>query len=608
MKRVGGGATAHARTQGPQFWQPPQGWKATDAGVWVPFDYVPTRWELETPAIHNVEEAQIDYAKCAKSLAYFAFRHCWTIDVDDPHGVNARKLPAYPYLRRFFTEVQTPCNIHVEKTRQMIMSWAWMVVFLWDVTFHKNWTSLVLSKRSKDVDDGGINSTIDSNFGKLRYLQEHLAEHLWIPFEYKKFAVRVPANHSAITGETGKGGMASRGPTYKRALMDEAAYIEHSETVFAGIRQAAKTGTCLNSTPQGKGNVFYRIRYSKTSTFKKLTFHWSEHPRKSIGLYCLCGWKAIPYQQKTPAQQYHEHAPACPRLAENKTPEMRSPWYDKEAGDLPPDKVASELDISYEGSRRGRVYTSFDQIRNVWEVFSWLGPRLIEEDENAYRDRYLRRAIDPTLQCFTTMDFGVGDPTSVLFGQILDDATPRVRFLDEFEKGDESFETVGNVINHWKELASAGGNKIGFRHYGGHDAKNRDSKLESWFSNLKTMRIVIEYVAANAPHSGSLLDWIDFINKFGYANGNIEISEWCTHLIDATQNYHYPTHPDTGELIPGKQLPVHDEWSHSMDAKRYLFKVRYMARLFDRLKKGVEARRILARGSSYDRHTEARKF
>lgn len=585
-------------------WEPPAGWYFHAPGVWLPPNYQPTRWELPTPVVRTRKEAEDDWLKCKKSLAYFAFRHCWSLDIDDPEGQSPiRKIPAYPYLRRFFEAVQYPKNIHVEKSRRMLMSWAWMVVFTYDVLFYRNWTSMIMSKRAKEVDKGG-ESEIDSNFGKIKFIHAHLAEHLWVPFTFKKFQISVPSTKGNISGETGKGGMAARGPGFKRALMDEAAYIERSETVFKGVRQAAMTGTGLNSTPNGMGNVFARIRHSQKTSFLRLSFHWSEHPRKAIGLYCLCGWKAFPGTGKTPREQFLQHAPDCPRLNRGLQPEMRSPWYDRELQDLTAEQAASELDISYVGSRRGRVWTGFDQMRNVWRIMDRLGPRLFSETEEEYHARYLRLAIDPALQCFTTMDIGVGDPTALLFGQIIDPEIPRVRFLDGFEESDKSYDFYGNIINTvWKPAASYVGNVIGWRHFGGQDVKNRDSKLESWWSNLRTMGIVVEHGGR-----GELLEWIDYINDFGYRRGNIEISEWASDFIDAVDNYHYPVDKDSGEPIPGKQLPVHDEWSHYNDAKRYLFRGAYSHKLKDRDARQIKSTKILARGSSYDKRSEHRIF
>lgn len=595
------------------YWEPPTGWVQTDYGVWVPNDYKPTRWELPSPRVRNYEEARAEWIKCQKSLTYFAFYYVWTLDVDDPTGQGVRKVPVYPYLRKFFMEVQEIQNTHVEKSRQMLLSWAWMVVFLWDALFKHRYAGLVLSKRSRDVDDGGINSTPNSNLGKIRFMHDRLPEHLWTPFEFKKFIVRVPANDSTITGETGKGGKASRGPAYNRALMDEAAYVERSETVFSGLRQAAKKGTILNSTPKGMGNTFARIRFSKTTTFKRLSFHWSEHPRKAIGLYCVCGWKATPGKGKTPREQFDEHSGQCPRLAmvPPRPPIMRSPWYDREVADMTPDTVASELDISYEASQAGRVYTQFNQSRNVWPIYHKIGPRLDYENEDEYRARYLRQALDPHLPTFTCWDIGVGDPCSLILGQEVDPNVPIIRYVDEFEAADQSYETYSSIVNTvWRPALEYIGNTYTMRHYGGYDFKNRDSKLESWFLNLKRESPPILVETRSDPKDlakgGSLLEWLDYINWL-YGLGHIQVSEWCKHTIDCVSNYHFPLNED-GTPLPGTHLPVHDWSSHNCDAQRHYFRVRFRHKLNDRKAREVKAHRILARGSNYDIKTEARKF
>jgi len=590
-------------------WRPPLGWKQIQAGVWVPGDYRPTKWEVQAPPIRNRDDARADLLRCRNSLPYFAFTWVWTLDVDDPSGDGVRKMPAYSYLRRFFAEVQEPCNIHCEKSRQMIMSWAWMTVFLWDLLFIERRPNLVISKRAKDVDDGGINATPDSNFGKLRFMHEHLPEHLWQRFEYIKFTIRNPFTGSHVKGETGKGSAASRGPTFTRALMDEAAYVERSETVFKGVRQAAKNGTGLNSTPNGKGNVFARIRFSTTTTFKKLRFHWSEHPRKAVGLYCICGWKSDRFSKTPPHVQFSGHNCPLPKMDPPRSPEMRAPWYDEQANDMRPEDVASELDISYEGSRRGIVYGTFDQTRNIYPVMHKLGPRLLHETPDMYRRRYLRLVIDPRLPLVVGWDFGVGDPAAMLLAQIFDEDVPYVRFLDEIEAGDQPYTFFSDIVNGlWVPAAQSVGNRIAFRHYGGHDVNNRfpiakpNAKgLQSWASNLKSKGINVE----SRPF-GSLKEWIDYIRDT-YRNGTTQISDWCAGTIDATQNYHFPLDRD-GNPLPGDHDPVHDEWSHKMDAKRAIFKVRFAAKLYQREKRAVTTRRILARGGGYDSRTEHRRF
>jgi len=591
-----------ALAEAASIWKPPVGWVQVASGVWTPPDYKPNDWEAETPMVRTQQEAYVEHVRCRASISYFVMRYCWTTDVDDPTGQGLRKFPTFEYLRRFFKSVQEPSNVHVEKSRQMIMSWAWMAVVLHDILFQDRWTDLVISKRAKDVDDGGAESTIDSNFGKLRFMHAHLPPHLWEPFEYKKFMVRNPKRQSHVKGETGKGSAASRGPTYKRGLMDEAAYVERSETVFKGLRQAAKQGTILNSTPNGKGNVFARIRFSPTTTFKKLRFHWSEHPLKSRGLYCECGWQSKEGAGLSLVEQFNQHP--CGNLALNppRSPRMRSPWYDEQAQDMRPEDIASELDVSYEGSRRGAVFTGFDQTRNVW--VSGVGPRRLHESLEAYRARYLRIAISPHLPLVVGWDFGVGDPAVMLLGQVLDEQQAKIRWLDEIEATDKSFDFYGNIVRDvWGPIAWSVGNEIAIRHYGGQDVRNRDSKLESWYSNLRLQfGITVEH-----REFGQMLEWIDFINDL-FRGGVTEISDWCAGLIDAVQNYHYPVDKDTGDPLPGKQLPVHDEWSHKNDAMRMVYKTRFASKLHNRAARAVPTKRLLARGKAYDRRTEHRIF
>src|SRR4051812_15437568 len=108
MGAIGGGSRGYKDQYSAQIWTPPAGWVPHAPGVWHPADYHPTRWELSQPIVHNFDEAKREWVKCKKSLAYFAFRYVWTLDTDDPNGISVRKVPAYPYARRFFTEVQTP--------------------------------------------------------------------------------------------------------------------------------------------------------------------------------------------------------------------------------------------------------------------------------------------------------------------------------------------------------------------------------------------------------------------------------------------------------------------------------------------------------------------
>jgi hypothetical protein len=598
-------------------WQPVSDWVEVRPGAWQPPDYVPTDWELPSPTIETPEAALLEYQKCAGSAAYFILKHCWSLDVDSPDGdARWRKFPAYGYLREFFREVQDPGNTHVEKSRQMTFTWSWAALFLWDINFHDQWADLAISMLDTLVDDGGQASTANSFMGKVRVMHERLPPYLWHPYAIRKGMIRNIDRDSYIRGQAGTV-RAGRGTTFRRALMDEASRISHGESVYQSMKQVAKNGLCLNATPNGKGDVFWRIRFNPHSTFKKLSYHWTRHPRYAEGLYCGprpgseggCGWRApegAPPDVAMAAFTAHD----CPAVG-GKHP--RSPWYDQQVRDMTPEQVAAELDISYEHSRSGRVFFTFDTALHMVDHTEFVDPRTGQpvgeigrtETIDAYRVRVLRSMLVPHQPPVVAWDFGVGDPAWMILGQIVDDDEQRVRWLDAFWSTDKSYDFYARIVRNvwepiWREVG--GPAFYDFAHYGDPSGKNRDSSLMSWIQNLAQdpWGITVQHIPQK--DAGPKLSWLDHIRE-QIRKGTVEVSTFVPELADAFQQYHFPV-DEQGRMIPGQHEPVHDEWSHPMDAVRYLYQVRWRHRLAQREPGTVpvqEVYRMGSRGGAYDR-------
>ena len=115
------------------------------------------------------KEDTYEYLKCAESVAYFAVNYCRTLDIE----TNEIKLfPDYPYLIEFLKDNYIPTNEHIDKSRQMMISWAFMVLFMHDISFKNNIAHFITSRKEDLVDDGGINSTVNSLFGRIRFIWE----------------------------------------------------------------------------------------------------------------------------------------------------------------------------------------------------------------------------------------------------------------------------------------------------------------------------------------------------------------------------------------------------------------------------------------------------
>ena len=222
----------------PTQWEPPPNFVDVAPGVWVPQNYEPTEWELASPSVQDPTEMAAEYARCEDSLSHFVIRHAWSLHVDDEGGQPAyRKIPAYPYILNFLGTVQTLDNYHLEKSRQMLVSWLWMTVFLWDILFHDNWGNLAISHHERFVDDGGAAATPDSLFGKIQVIWRCLPSYLQHEVVFRRLDIQCPATHSYIRGSAATT-TSGRGPAYKRGLLDEFAHTAHSEQMLRGLRSA----------------------------------------------------------------------------------------------------------------------------------------------------------------------------------------------------------------------------------------------------------------------------------------------------------------------------------------------------------------------------------
>lgn len=598
---------------GPATWEPLPGFSEVLPNVWLPDSYEPNPYEITAPIVDTPEKAAVEYLKCATSLPYFVTRYCWTLHVDDPlTGVPTyRKFPAYPYVVEALTYAQKVENFHVEKSRQLLFSWLWMAVFLWDILFHDKWGNVCFSTLENLVDDGGENATHDSLFGKVLIMWKGLPPFLRSELTFRHMLIQCHANGSYIRGRaaTPKGG---RGPAYKRGLMDEAAHMERGAQLYHGLRASVKFGLIMNSSPLGKGNVFAVIRFKEGSTFRRLSYHWSRHPEHAVKMYCQCGWQCpeantleeVKNSAIPPATKFANHicVPDAQGLRPISRRVMRSPWYDIATADYTPEQIASEYDISYEKSQRGRVYDSFDSTRHTFDYQEKVGPRLFGETELAYRKRYLKAVLVKGRVTVVGLDFGVSDPTSCALGQVVSDETMEIEWLDNMERNDpmgtDPLDGGWNALHmflttFWHPIVkeATGLDPI---YYGDPAGKARNASLESWISNLKVAKPSVVVIHTPAG-TGSVLEWIDFIRML-QQRGDFRVSLWASKMVDSLGQYHFPLDGD-GNPVPGEHLPVHDKWCHLMDAMRYVYKFRYANRLKNVDKIGATVSEILAPGS-----------
>ena len=127
--------------------------------------------QLQSMPESHKDHNKIETALSIQKPSYFATHYCKTINVEKN---EVALFPQYEYLIEFLDENKIPKNIHVEKSRQMMISWAFMVLFLYDLLFVDNVADFITSRKEFLVDDGGRVSTPHSLLGRIKFMWERL--------------------------------------------------------------------------------------------------------------------------------------------------------------------------------------------------------------------------------------------------------------------------------------------------------------------------------------------------------------------------------------------------------------------------------------------------
>lgn len=307
--------------------------------------------------------------KCAVAPEYYIFKYCYSMNTNNG---KQQLLPNYAYAIKLIRQLEMARvdgiksdklqKMLIEKSRQMTVSWLLVAYCTWGLLFVPNFSALLISRKEDLVDKRG---DLKSLFAKARFIIDRLP--IWLKptpqdLLMNHMLIENKSLNSSMVGESANEN-AGRGGATSITIMDEAAYIPNSDTVYGAVVSATKHLLILNSTPNGKRNIFYKVKSkSATNGYKVVTLHWRLHPLRDDN------------------------------------------WYRAQCEALNWDKVliARELDISYQESQVGKV----------WEVVE---PELIY-------DATIEQILEDLQHypIYTGWDFGWQDPTACIFFYLKD--------------------------------------------------------------------------------------------------------------------------------------------------------------------------------------------
>jgi len=221
-----------------------------------------------------MEELQLieEFKRCKEDPIYFISEY---IKVTHPvRGLVPFKL--YPFQKRILEEVTSHRFNILRKFRQAGCTTISAAYSLWMITFQKHKQVVILSKG--DAESTEVLDRIKIMYNELpSFLRPTIVED-------NKHTLKLSTGSGIKSRPSGK--QSGRSLAGSLLIIDEAAFIENIDTIWAAVYPIISTGgrAFVLSTVNGVGNWFYDVYHgakNKTNSFHRIDIEWPEHPEYS---------------------------------------------------------------------------------------------------------------------------------------------------------------------------------------------------------------------------------------------------------------------------------------------------------------------------------------
>ena len=215
-----------------------------------------------------------EYIKCASDPAYFIKKFVYI-----SHPIRGRILFAlYPFQEKVLQRWQENDFTIILKSRQLGISTLAAAFALWLMIFHKDKNIICLATK-QDVAKNMVT--------KVKFAYEGLPSWLKVDFEeMNKLSLKLV--NGSIIKATSAASDSARSEAASLLIIDEAAFIEGVEPIWASAQQTLATGggAIVLSTPNGTGNWFHKTwvkaeNKEKGNSFFPIRLPWQVHPERN---------------------------------------------------------------------------------------------------------------------------------------------------------------------------------------------------------------------------------------------------------------------------------------------------------------------------------------
>ena len=212
-----------------------------------------------------------EYIKCAQDPAHFMKKYCY---IQNP--IRGRVIfNLYPFQGKVLNLWKDNPYSVVLKSRQLGISTLAAGYSLWLMIFHKDKNVLCLATKQE---------TAKNMVTKVKFMYDNLPSWLKVEAEENnKLTLRL-SNGSQIKAVSAASD-SGRSEAVSLLIVDEAAFIENIDHIWASAQQTLATGggAIILSTPYGTGNWFHQIwvkAEAQENQFLPIKLPWYVHPER----------------------------------------------------------------------------------------------------------------------------------------------------------------------------------------------------------------------------------------------------------------------------------------------------------------------------------------
>ena len=213
-----------------------------------------------------------EYIKCAQDPAHFMRKYC-----NIQHPQRGRVIfNLYPFQAKVLSLWKDNPYSLILKSRQLGISTLAAGYSLWLMLFHKDKNILCIATKQE---------TAKNMVTKTKFMFDNLPSWLKIPAdENNKLALKL--NNGSQIKATSAASDAGRSEAVSLLIIDEAAFIEGIEPIWASAQQTLATGggAIVLSTPFGTGNWFHKTWVKAEALenhFLPIKLPWYVHPERN---------------------------------------------------------------------------------------------------------------------------------------------------------------------------------------------------------------------------------------------------------------------------------------------------------------------------------------